>query len=96
MERSPHFFVKLTTLEKNVNSDNKHKHRTNENRLVSKFSDQYIDLLTVGDADARLTMFDELVADIAKRPVEVKPDRQSPRSAPRKKKFCDRRKRVLR
>jgi len=82
--------------EKIANNHNKHHQRTNENRLVSKFSEQYIDLLTLEDADARLALFDALVADIARRPVEVKPDRQSPRHIPRKKKFCDRRKRVLR
>jgi hypothetical protein len=82
--------------EKTANSENKYLQRTNENRLISKLSEQYIHLLTVNDKDTRLALFDELVADISRRPVEVKPDRQFLRSIPRKKKFCDRRKRVLR
>jgi hypothetical protein len=82
--------------DKTSGNGNKHRQRTNENRLITKFSEQYIDLLTIEDDDGRLAMFDELVADIAMRPVEVKPDRQFERSTPRKKKFCDRHKRVLR
>ena len=81
--------------EKNTGSTNNYLQRTNENRLITKFSEKYISLLTQKDANMRLALFDELVADIARRPVEVKPNRQSPRNAPRKKKFCDRRKRVL-
>jgi hypothetical protein len=82
--------------EKTANNTNKHQQRTNENRLISKFSEKYIEMLTINDTDARLAMFDGLVDDITKRPVEIKPNRQTPRSIPRKKKFCDRRKRVLR
>jgi hypothetical protein len=81
--------------EKNANSTNKHQQKTNENRLITKFSEQYINLLTVDDPTTRLAMFDELVADISKRPVEVKPGRQSPRKKPRKKKFFDTVRRVL-
>ena len=81
---------------KTSESKNKHQQRTNENRLITKFSDKYIDLLTNENTDERLAAFNELVEDISKRPVEVKPGRQSLRKNPRKKKFCDRRKRVLR
>jgi hypothetical protein len=82
--------------ERTIGSDNKYKQRTNENRLISKFSDEYLDLLNTENVDERLLMFDELVADISRCPVEVKPGRKSNRVLPRKKKFCDRRKRVLR
>ena len=78
------------------NKGNKHKQTTNESRLITKFSDRYIELLANGDPDARTALFDELVADIARRPVEVKPGRRAERKTPRKKKFCDRRKRSLR
>lgn len=81
--------------EKNASRKNKYQQTTNENRLIAKFSMKYIELFTIEDTDARLKLFYDLVADIARRPVEVKPDRQFPRSIPRKKKFCDRRKRVL-
>ncbi len=82
--------------EKTAGTDNKYKQTTNENRLLTKFSDSYIELLTMDNADDRLALFDELVEDIARRPVEVKPNRSSDRKPPRKKKFCDRRKRALR
>ena len=76
--------------------NNKYTQTTNENRLISKFCDAYIELLATENPYKRLALFDELVADIAKRPVEVKPDRNVERKNPRKKKFCDRRKRALR
>jgi len=82
--------------EKTENSDNKHEQRTNENRMITKFADKYIELLTNDNATARVALFNELVSDIAKRPVELKPGRQFERKKPRKKKFCDRRKRSLR
>jgi hypothetical protein len=82
--------------ENTVDSGNKHEQRTNENRMITKFSDKYIELLSNDDVDARKALFDELVADIARRPAEVKPGRQFERKKPRKKKFCDRRKRPLR
>jgi hypothetical protein len=64
--------------------------------LITKFSDKYLELLVTDDPDVRMLMFDELVDDISRRPVEVKPGRKSERVPPRKKKFCDRLKRVLR
>jgi len=82
--------------ENTADSGNKHEQRTNENRMITKFSDKYIELLTIDDTAARMVLFDDLVSDIAKRPVEVKPGRQCERKPPRKKKFCDRRKRSLR
>ena len=82
--------------ERSANQNNKYKQTTNENRLISKFSDNYIELLMEENEQKRLEMFDELVAEISRRPVEVKPGRKAPRKPPKKKKFCDRRKRVLR
>ena len=82
--------------EKSAANGNKYAQITNENRLLTKFTDRYLKLLGIGDADKRLDLFDELVSDIAKYPAEIKPGRSSSRDNPRKKKFCDRRKRVLR
>ena len=82
--------------ERTAGSDNKYELTTNENRMVTKFADRYIELLTNGDHNARMTLFDELVADIARRPVEVKPGRKFKRKPPRKKKFCDRHKKAFR
>jgi hypothetical protein len=81
--------------ENNANKSNKYKQLTNENRLITKFSQQYIGILSTEDPSKRQALFDELVKDITRRPVEVKPGRSSGRKTPRKKKFCDRRKRVL-
>ena len=82
--------------EKAAEKGNKHKQRTNENRMITKFADKYIKLLTIDGPATRAALFDELIAEIAKRPAEVKPGRQHERKLPRKKKFCDRRKPSLR
>jgi hypothetical protein len=82
--------------DKTADKNNKHEQTTNENRLITKFADKYIQLLVNDDPDARVILFEELVSDISRRPVEVKPGRKSKRKPPRKKKFCDRRKRPLR
>jgi len=79
-----------------ADTDNKYRQTTNENRLISHFSKRYTDLLYEPDDNKRMALFAALVADIAKRPVEVKPDRTAPRNKPRKMKFCDRIKRALR
>ena len=71
--------------ESTADRKNKHRQTTNENRLVTKLSEQYVNLLSVDDPNERVRLFDELVADISMRPVEVKPERNSPRFAPRKK-----------
>ena len=82
--------------EKSKGSKNKHKQRTNENRLITKFSDKYLELLVTDSLDERMFMFDELIDDISRRPVEIKPGRKFHRVPPRNKKFSDRFKRVLR
>jgi hypothetical protein len=43
-----------------------------------------------------MALFEELIADIAKRPVEMKKNRKAERKEPRKVKFCDRYKSSLR
>jgi len=68
---------------------------TNENRMITKFTKRYIEMFVIKNIDDRLAVFDELVADIIKYPSEIKPDRNTPRKTPRKKKFHDTRKRVL-
>lgn len=89
-------FATNETITENPNPNNKHKQTTNKNRLITKFSDQYLDLLATDNLEERMALFDKLVNEIALRPVEVKPNRTSERKPPRKKKFCDRRKRALR
>ncbi len=77
-------------------SERKYQQITNENRLITKFSERCIELLVNNNPAKRMALFEDLVEEIAHRPSEIKPDRQSQRKNPRKKKFCDRRKRVLR
>ena len=81
---------------KTSDSNNKYKQTTNENRLISHFSKRYAELLAYPDTDHRLALFEELVEDISIYPVEIKPGRSFSRKTPRKMKFCDRIKRVLR
>lgn len=81
---------------KTSTKENKYEQTTNENRLINKFTGQYLDLLSQPDEAARVRLFDELVADISRRPVEVKPGRSFERTSPRKMKFCDRIKRAFR
>jgi hypothetical protein len=82
--------------ENTADSPRKYRQITNENRLISKFSERYIELLTNDDSAERIALFDDLINDIARFPSEVKPGRQCERKLPRKKKFCDRRKRTFR
>lgn len=82
--------------ENTADRNNKHRQITNENRLITKFSDRYIELLLEHNLDKRMALFNALVDDIVRRPSEIKPGRKFERKLPRKKKFCDRRKRVLR
>jgi hypothetical protein len=81
--------------EKTAERENKYEQTTNENRLINKFSKRYIDLLCNPSKDAREILFNELIADITRYPVEKKPDRKTPRKTPRKMKFPDRNKRCL-
>ena len=90
-------YVTNETIEDNsAHKANKYKHKTNESRLITKFSDSYLDLLTRESVDDRLALFDDLVKDISRRPTEIKPDRSSTRKKPRKKKYSDRIKSSLR
>jgi hypothetical protein len=72
--------------------DNKYAQTTNESRLISKFSDAYIAILANDNPYKREALLNDLIADIARRPVELKPERIVERKKPRKKKFHDRRK----
>jgi len=74
-------------IEDNANPENKHSQTTNEGRLVHEFSEAYLELMTVEDDDERLALFDELVADISRRPEQVRTGRKSSRKTPRKKRF---------
>lgn len=90
-------FTTNEKIEENTrDKNNQYQQTTNKSRLISKFSDSYIEMLTKENADERLALFDELVEDITRHPTEVKPNRTTHRKLPRKKKFCDRRKRSLR
>jgi len=75
--------------ERTADSDNKYEQTTNENRLISKARDSFVKCLLETSPHKRKLLFYSLFEDIARRPVEVKPDRSSPRSTPRNAKFHD-------
>jgi hypothetical protein len=81
--------------ENDKHKSNKYQQTTNESRLITKFTKRYIEILCTLDIDERLALYDELVQDIARRPVEVKPHRKHNRKKPRKKKFSDKHRRSL-
>ena len=81
--------------DKNVGSDNSYQQTTNENRLISKFRETLISCLIEPSAAKRNLLSEALFADIARRPVEVKPNRIVGRKLPRKMKYHDRRKSVI-
>jgi hypothetical protein len=68
---------------------NKYKQTTNENRLISKARKVFIRMILETNPDKKKWMYSNLFEDIARRPVEVKPGRSSPRSTPRNAKFHD-------
>lgn len=81
---------------KTADSGNIHAQTTYESRLITKLADRYIEILATTDQAERLALFDDLIADIVKRPVEVKPGRCFERKLPKDKRFSDRYKDVLR
>ena len=81
--------------ENTAGNKNKYEQTTNQNRLIRKFRAMFIDCLIEPSSEERRRMFDALVADIARRPEDIKPDRSFPRNRPRSKRFCDRHKAVI-
>lgn len=81
--------------ERTACTQNKYEQTTNENRLLHKLSRKYIEILSQTSPTKSQKLFDELVNDIAKYPVEIKPNRKTKRKIPRKMKFCDRYKSVI-
>lgn len=75
--------------------ENKYEQKTNENRLIRKFRNVFFDCLLEPDISKRDALFSELIADIAKYGVEVKPNRIVKRKTPRNMKYHDRRKSVI-
>ena len=75
--------------ERTTGSSNKYEQTTNENRLISKAREAFLHCLLETDPAKREYLFFRLFEDIARRPVEVKPNRSSKRSTPRKMRFHD-------
>jgi hypothetical protein len=65
----------------------KHKRQANRNRAVSKLRDIFYAMITEADKAVRIQMFENLIAQIAKYPLSIVPDRSPPRKPPRKKRF---------
>lgn len=64
----------------------KYKRKANRNRCIVKFRERFIKIL-LSDKRCYETLLDKLIADVAKYPVPVVPDRSSDRKNPRKKRF---------
>jgi hypothetical protein len=82
--------IELNTCHKN----NKHKQKTNENRLIRKLRNKFLDCMSQPDPKRRARIFDRLCAAASRYGEPVKPDRSSPRTIPREAKFHDRYKSV--
>jgi hypothetical protein len=72
----------------------KYKRNANRNRCISKFRDMFI-LILLSDNRNYEQMLDKLIADIAKYPVSVVPERSPIRKKPRKKRFFQARRSVV-
>jgi hypothetical protein len=75
--------------ENTLDSENKYEQTTNENRLIRKFRNRFIECLLEPSKKKSEALFDKLVQDITLRPEQRKPERTSPRSTPRTAKFHD-------
>jgi len=79
-----------TAIENNtIDSGNKYEQTTNEYRLISKFRKMFIQCLLEPSDSKREILFDKLIADVARRPEDIKPNRSYPRRTPRKARFHD-------
>jgi hypothetical protein len=81
--------------EKDEGKTLKHPRRSDRGRSVSKFRAAFIQILLQDDEDALNAMLDDLVADIARYPVSIVPNRSVPRKPPRNKRFHQNRKSVV-
>jgi hypothetical protein len=73
----------------------KYARKANRNRSVSKLRDVFLRLITEQNEYKRNRMLDELVADIARYPVPIVPDRSPLRKKPRNKRFFQNRRSVV-
>jgi len=76
--------------ENSIDKSNKYEQTTNENRLVEKFTKNFLKCLLESSPTKRDKLFVELIADISRYPVEVKPNRIVARKTSRKIKYPDR------
>jgi hypothetical protein len=72
----------------------KYKRKANRNRCIAKFREKFIRIL-LSDTRNHAPLLDKLIADIAKHPVPVVPERSPARKKPRKKRFFQTRRSVV-
>lgn len=72
----------------------KYKRKANRNRCISKFREKFIKIL-LSDLRNYGVLLDKLIADIAKYPVAIVPERSPIRKTPRKKRFFQARRSVV-
>ena len=73
----------------------KYARKSNQNRSISKLRSRFWHVLLQSDPLLRESMMKQLCADIARRPVEIRPGRSPNRKRPRKKRFYASKKSVL-
>ncbi len=81
--------------EKDQNKILKYARKSNQNRSISKLRSRFWHVLLQSDPLLRESMMKQLCADIARRPVEIRPGRSPNRKRPRKKRFYASKKSVL-
>ena len=85
-------FIKLFKRDNHVL---KYARKSNQNRSISKLRSRFWHVLLQSDPLLRESMMKQLCADIARRPVEIRPGRSPNRKRPRKKRFYASKKSVL-
>ena len=78
----------------NADYDNKNEQTTNENRLIRKFRNRFIECLLQSDSKKFNALVDEIVSQVTRCPREVRTNSSAPRKSPRNSRFHDNQKSV--
>jgi hypothetical protein len=74
-----------------ANKDNgkplKYPRKANRTRIIAKFREIFLRIITEQDKEKRNAMLDTLISDISRYPIQVVPNRSPKRKLPRKKRF---------
>jgi hypothetical protein len=78
-----------------ANKNLKYKRKANRSRCIKKFRKKFLRIIFEINPDIYNKLLESLIADIAKHPVPVVPDRSPPCKTPRKKRFYQNRRSVV-